>query len=275
VVGVVIVGISITLYAVGAVYLYQLSKFTESKEYDIKKYQNFLDKTFSYMKTNFTFWAISLSLIIAQLIYGILLMIVTLQAIDNMNVQDMFGIYYVSILGFFIVSAIIGSLFISLYRKLMKKYSELSGNDDIQSVSMKAKTFLGKTGQNKRNIFLSRWFYPVLNVVIILFLIADISVTTRSYTAALEGAVNVVLIMNSFFIVLYLVITVTYVLNVIKQHLLLPIFNIGSSIVFFSIWWIVADIQGTNSINAPFFFFSGILFIILLVIDYSVNRKMK
>jgi hypothetical protein len=273
--GIIIVGTSITLYAVGAVYLYQYSKFTANEEYDIQKYQTFLNKTFSYMKTNFIFWSLSLSLIISQLIYSIVLVIATISTINNMSIEDFFGVYFFSILGFFIVLAIIGSMFISLYRKLMKKYTDLTGDDDVQSVGMKARIFLGKRSERKTNWFLNKWFYSAINIIVIIFLILDIIGTSSFYNDDYNNLVNLVLVLNSSFIVFYGVVTALYLLGKIKRRLLVPFFNVLSSVTMFLIWIVVNDIARTGSFAGPFFFIAGIVFIILLIIDYSMNRTLK
>ncbi len=273
VVGIVIVGISITLYAVGAVYLYQLSKFSEREEYDIDKYQLFLNKTFSYMKTNFTFWALSLSLMITSIIYSMLITITIADTLSSIDIDDLYAIYLFSAGVFVIILAIIGSIFILIYRKLMRKYRELSGQDDVESIGMKAKNFLSNKSYERKRIFNSKYFYPVLNGLAIIFLIYDLTHTLRTYVFYQRNIVRFIVILEGILIVLYLTVTILNLFKIIKYRKILPIFNIFVSIAVLLICYIADNIQVTESIIAPFYLIWGILFVIILFIDYIRDWK--
>lgn len=283
-VGLIIVGISISLYSVGALYLYQKSKFYETVEFNVRKYRLFLDKTFSYMKTNFTFWAITLTLVITQLIYQFLLWIVAVTTVANYTAgeipditttDDIWYVYVFVVLGFIITFSIIGSFFIVLYRRLMKKYKELSGNSDIQSVGEKAKTFLGNKQTSKSNIFKSKWLYPSLNVIILILLLVDIDTTASYVTQDLVGTVNMVNTISITLVTLYLALNITYFLQVLKNHFILPIFNVVVSIGIITMWFTVEEVSLTRSFQGGIYFVTGIVFLLLLLFDFLVNRKRK
>ncbi|AIO18831.1 hypothetical protein KQ51_00952 [Candidatus Izimaplasma bacterium HR1] len=273
--GAIVVGISITLYAVGAVYLYQYSKFIQREEYDIQKYTSFIDKVFSYMKTNFVFWAISLSLIFTRMIYGIVVLFATVMTMDTLGIEDFYGIITFSVIGFLIVFAIIGSLFIGLYRRLIKKYTDLSGNNDVKSIGLKAKEFITHNYTQKKNIFLRKWFYPVLHLIISLILLIDINVVSDSSEYEWYVLSRFFIIENLIIICLYLLLTILIVLGKIKYHLLIPIINILISVIVFIVWIALESTRSISSVNGPIFFFVGIVFILLFIIDFNLNRKIK
>ncbi len=273
--GAIVVGISITLYAVGAVYLYQYSQFIQREEYDIQKYTSFIDKVFSYMKTNFVFWAISLSLIFTRMIYGIVLIFATAMTMDSLRIEGFYGILAFSVIGFLIIFAIIGSLFIGLYRRLMTKYSDLSGNINVKSIGLKAKEFITHNYTQKKNIFLRKWFYPVLHLVISVILLIDINVVSDSAVYDWPVLTQFFIIENLIIICLYLLFTILIVLGKIKYHLIIPIANILISVIVFVIWITLESTRSISSVNGPIFFFVGISFILLLIVDFNLNRKIK
>ncbi len=273
--GAIVVGISITLYAVGAVYLYQYSKFIRREEYDIQKYTSFIDKVFSYMKTNFVFWAISLSLIFTRMIYGIIVLFATAMTMDSLRIEDFYGILVFSVIGFLIVFAIISSLFIGLYRRLMKKYTDLSGNNDVKSIGLKAKEFITHNYTQKKNIFLRKWFYPVLHLIISVILLTDINVVSVSAEYEWYAISQFFIVENLVIICLYLLLTILIVLDKIKYHLIIPIINILISVTVFVIWIALESSRRISSVNGPIFFFAGIAFILLFIVDFNLNRKIK
>ncbi len=274
--GAIITGISITLYSVGAVYLYQYSKFVQVEEYDISKYNTFIDKAFSYMKTNFIFWALSFSLIFSRMIYSFVFLIASLIAFNNLRIEDLYGVYAFSIIGFLIVLSIISSIFIRFYRRLMMKYTDLTGKKDVKSVGSKAKEFISSGFKLKSNFFSSKWFYPSLHLIVIILLILDTNIVSDNSVHNWYHYSNFLITENIVIISLYLILTLLFLLNKIKNHIILPLFNILVSIIVFIIW-IGFGYAGTNisSFNGLIFFCIGIVFILLFIIDFSLNKKIK
>ncbi|MFK5883642.1 MAG: hypothetical protein QM489_04800 [Candidatus Izemoplasma sp.] len=272
--GVIVLGVSITLYSVGTVYLFQFSKFVQSEEYDIEKYNLFIDKTFSYMKTNFIFWSIALSLIFARMIYSLVLLIVLTTTIDTWNIEYFRVLLFLAVVGFFIVFAIIGSLFIVLYRKIMIKYADLTGKNDVKSVWVKAKEFISNEYIPKKNIFLRKWFYPLLNFIIIIILFIDIRFVNIN-RSDWDRFNNFFITENFIIISLYILITILFLKEKIKNHLLLPGFTLVISLVGFIIWIVIISSNSVNSQNGPLLLYIGIIFSILFIFDFVLNRKIK
>lgn len=273
--GIILLGISITLYAVGAVYLYQASKFAKTEEYDISKYQLFLDKCFSYMKTNFTFWALTLSILLTKIIYSIFMYIATISSINSISIADFQSIVIFSVISFIIIFLIICLIFVVLYRKLMQKYTALSGNKDIQSVGKKVKLFLNKGTKDKPNLFQNKWFYTIINIIVMIFVVIDIIVTTNSYNYLYTNIVIFTVVFNFVILFAYAVVTTRHFNHQFKNSFFVPIFNIVMSILVFTVWMSFDDIHYTLCSNGPIFFFFGIISIFLFFIDYLLNRKVK
>lgn len=271
--GVILVGVSMTLYAVGATYLYQYSQFIQTEQYDISKYHRFIDKTFSYMKTNFTFWAISLSLILARLIYHFMLGITAISTMNNLMVEDLFSIFFLTAIGFFIVLAIVGFIFYRLYIRLMEKYKDLTGKDDVQSVALKARTFIGKKTkkvEENHNIFTSKWFYPSIYGIVVIVLLLDILSVMSAYSGSVRPLPSMVIIVNVMLILFNIVISIFFIVRMIKKHLLLPMIQIVVAF-FVTLIWVFSDFRMSGSINGQLYFFVGLIFLVLLIIDYIKN----
>ncbi len=271
--GIIVIGVSMSLYAVGAMYLYQYSKFVQSEEYDITKYHAFIDKSFSYAMTNFTFWAISLSLIFSRIIYGFLISLLVLTVTGDP--EAVLSILLISVIAFLIALTIVGAVFIGLYRKLMKKYTDLTGKEQVITVGQRVKQFMGKSSSEKGNIFLSSWFYPIFHFIIVIFLIADIiHIYDRTYNPNIVYN-ELFLIENFTLIFLYVAITFLHIAGRIKHHMIVPLFTLGISITGFIFWLIMANSYYISSFNGEVFFFVGIIFLFLTILDFAINRKIK
>lgn len=269
-VGLIIVGISITCYAVGAAYLYQFSKFSESEEYDVKKYQIFLDKIFAYMKTNFIFWSLSLSFIISDLIYKAVLMISVTSLFKTFYIDKVFFIYLYSIVISLIALVIIVTCFYNLYKNLMKKYSILSGNDDVKSVGMIANEFIGKSVDNDHNSTIKKIFYIILNGIA--FIILAVNTGFEIYLYSFSHNFNMLLfsIINCVLILFYSLVAVLYLVRKIKTSTVKEIFYVISLIILFLIWH--AGILFINHYTL-YFIFVAIVYIVRIIINLVKTRK--
>jgi hypothetical protein len=162
--GTIITVISILLFSSSAYYLYSYSQYVRKEEMNIEKHHLLLTKIFRYLKTNFVFWALSLSMIMAALVMRILS---TLLLID-FSINDIRS-YFLLYLIFFIIALIAFMLiFRNIYQRLMSHYYLLTGTTYLKGKIRESYEFLFGKAEEKGNIFLHRNFLPITALIIIL-----------------------------------------------------------------------------------------------------------
>ena len=190
--GAIMVAISISLYAASCYYLYHYSQYVKKTEMDISKHNLLLEKIFQYMKTNFVFWGISISLIASNLIQGIVSLFagygfLTITSLFGTNPSDIFaGAYsllYIGIITLVISLVACYIILTRLYKKLMRKYYYLTGNQSFKSHIQIAEEFLNGEEKEKVN------FLPVLKVLT--SRVAILLINMFTFLLAIDCTVNI------------------------------------------------------------------------------------
>jgi hypothetical protein len=177
--GIIITALSIILYAIASNHLYQLANYAKIKEMDIEKHHMLLSKIYKFMKTNFIFWAISLTLIIATIPSKIIMGLSVYYTFGSLDPSDFESIVQTAVISSFVVfilSAVVISLILSnVYRKLQEKYIYLVGEAHQESYLKDATHLIDMKKRSLKEIL----FHPVSVFLVIL------SVLILSSTSAL------------------------------------------------------------------------------------------
>ena len=107
------------------------------------------------------------------------------------------------------------------------------------------------------------------------FILLDMNTTYRWINPEFRGIEYAVIALDGVLLIYYVIVTLLHYHGKIKRRLLLPIMNVILSIVVFITYVSVENIQRTHSFIGGLFFIVGIVSIVLLVIDYSLNRDIK
>lgn len=180
VVGTIITVISIVLYSASSYYLYSYSQYVRKEDKDIEKHHLLLTKIFKYLKTNFIFWAVNLSFILASL---------TLRLINTMTVLDpkvvLFSglkeiiIVYICL---YIIFLIIFLLFFRhIYKRLINHYYLLTGNKHLKGKIKETCEFLFSEEFKLRNIIFNPKFISII-ILLIIIIQLFIKIKVEKYT---------------------------------------------------------------------------------------------
>ena len=125
---------SIVVFVASAYHSYHNALYEKNVNGDMDYFYLYLDKSFSYLKPAFIFWAITFSVLLGQTIAGMVLFMVgagdPLNAIQNIEgIEGFIGIY---VFGFLIATPIIGVLFYFVYMRIMDHYRYISGKDHLK-----------------------------------------------------------------------------------------------------------------------------------------------
>jgi hypothetical protein len=165
-IGAIITAASISIYAASCYYLYSYSQYIMKNEKDITKHNSLLKKIFQYMKTCFTFWAISLSILFSNLLTSLIVLIK--MALSRESNDGLLGIYIIT----FVISLIACAfLFIWLYRKLSFKHYYLTGETNIPSYLAETRKFLNIKESfhfSFANFFTNKFFIFFINFLTII-----------------------------------------------------------------------------------------------------------
>lgn len=166
-----VIALSIVSYAVGAMYLYQKSQYIKQEEFDLDKHKHYLTKIFSYLKTNFIFWAIGLSLLITKIVHSLLGTLIVLSSSQSvMDMGDLRNLIILSLFIFVILFVVFLLIFKSYYNKLLTKYYFLTGEKSLEGVHNKAQQFMNEDNMSLssseiRKLLNSKYFYVILSIL--------------------------------------------------------------------------------------------------------------
>lgn len=176
--GSIMLAISISLYAASCFYLFNYSQYVKKVEMDVVKHNMLLKKIFQFMKTNFVFWSISISLIASNFIQGLFSLIggygfMTITSFLGSNPQEIIyaaqNLIVVGILTLIILLIVCYSYFKKLYSKLMRKYYYLTGDKSLKSHGQMAKDFLDDDSEVKKKtplgILVNRFTIILINFI--------------------------------------------------------------------------------------------------------------
>lgn len=191
IIGLLVVGASISLYFTSSTYLFKLSQYVKKNEKDISKHNMLLQKIFKYMKTCFVFWAISASIIAVKIVGLVINLLISIRLFTNINLSNPLklarSLIFINLL-VFIISFILCSILLSkLYNKLIEKYYLLTGETSLKShistftdfLNVESKRpikFFKKIGSKLKLFSTSIYFILIINLITIL-----LSLTTYSY----------------------------------------------------------------------------------------------
>jgi len=151
VLGIVVVMLSISLFAASSYYLVRHAKVVLNDEKDLDKMKFHLRKIFSYMKASFTFWSITLSILGAKLLYGFVLSIAFVGGMNNGFTLDDFSVLIViSVIVFIILLVIFLMLSRVLYSRLMNQYYMMTGDEDVDSMVSSGLSFIKEQSPNEK-----------------------------------------------------------------------------------------------------------------------------
>lgn len=125
--------LSIVIYSGSAYYMYHRAQYEKNEKGDIGQFNHYLDRSFSYLKTAFTFWAVIFTILFGQLIARMFLFMEDLSDPFNTftNFEQFVMLYFIS---FSISAAAIGVLFYLLYDRFMGHYYKISGKHELEGV---------------------------------------------------------------------------------------------------------------------------------------------
>lgn len=125
--------ISIVLFGGSAYFMYHRAQYEKNENGDIERFNHYLDKSFSHLKSVFTFWAIIFTIFLGQMIARMFLFMEDLS--DPFNTFTTFEqfvmLYFIS---FSISAAAVGVLFYLLYDSLRGHYVKISGRHPVADV---------------------------------------------------------------------------------------------------------------------------------------------
>lgn len=123
--------LSIMFFSGSAYYMYHRAQYEKNEKGDIDEFNHYLDRSFSYLKTAFTFWAIIFTILFGQLIARMFLFMEDLSDPFNTftNFEQFVMLYFIS---FSISAAAIGVLFYLLHDRFMEHYYKISGKDRFE-----------------------------------------------------------------------------------------------------------------------------------------------
>jgi hypothetical protein len=262
VIGGIVVMLSIVFFSTGAMYLYQESQYVKDKEFDIDKHHAYLKKVFAYMKTCFTFWSISISLLITLLLYGLITSLIVLNASNNFIGYEEFKIIiFISAIIFIFIFIILMLVFRSIYNRLSNKYFKLTGEETIVSIGKKAKAFLDTDNINNTKSPLAK-VYPIY-VLIFSGLIFVVLIVLLFILDEVRGVYPFIIALSFMIVITNIILALAGLLGKVNIKFLVPIVYIMSSVFFGYIF--LLGIIGLLSL------LSGIVLTILLVIDFVGN----
>ncbi|MGM0436539.1 MAG: hypothetical protein ACQEQA_05755, partial [Bacillota bacterium] len=122
--------LSILMFVASAYYTYHKAQYEKNVNGDIDTFHLYLDKSFSYLKTAFIFWAGTFSLLLAIMFANAVLF---MNAANNPfevfdNIGELILLYFLS---FVLATTIIGIFFYMLYERIMAHYRFISGKDHL------------------------------------------------------------------------------------------------------------------------------------------------
>ncbi|MGS0972072.1 MAG: hypothetical protein ACVCEJ_02355 [Candidatus Izemoplasmataceae bacterium] len=170
VLGIVLVMLSISLFAASSYYLVRHAKVVLNDEKDLDKMKFHLQKIFSYMKASFTFWSITLSFLGAKLIYSLVISMAFLGGMNNgFSMDDVVVLLAISFIVFVILLVIFLVLSRVLYSRLMHQYYLMTGDDDVDSMVSSGLSFIKDKSPSEHHevrgffytLLSGRYFIPV------------------------------------------------------------------------------------------------------------------
>lgn len=162
--GTTLVLISMLFFGMAAYYFYSYSQYVRKEELDIPKHHLLLRKIFRDIKTNFVFWAISLSIIFTHIIMK-WIQILTLKQIET--IDDLNGWFRQIFVIFIFLLLIFAILFRIIYKKLMWRYTQLTGEKLMDKTVKNSLHFVFGKAYNA-NLTLSKKTFYSLNMLVIL-----------------------------------------------------------------------------------------------------------
>ena len=159
---------SILIFSASAYYTYYQAQYEKNVTKNIQRFHIYLDKAFSNTKTAFIFWSITLSFVLARLFFEIYFSIhigVWLSDPLSMTQIEIGEVIFFSILFYVLSLALIATLFILAYQKLIAYYQTISGKDHLegQILGNLKKILKGSsdTGERVSKVASSRWYLSV------------------------------------------------------------------------------------------------------------------
>ncbi len=123
--------LSISMFVASAYYTYHKAQYEKNVNGDIDTFYLYLDKSFSYLKTAFVFWALTFSLLLAGMFANVIMFMNAasnpFEAFDNIG--ELVLVYFFS---FVLAAIIIGIFFYMLYERIMAHYRFISGKEDLE-----------------------------------------------------------------------------------------------------------------------------------------------
>ena len=300
--GTILTAISIALYGSGAYYLYANAQYVKKENKDIEKHNILLSKIIKYLKTNFIFWAINISLIIANILSSLLTIVLLPSGI---LVHDPQSLLILVIIFFIIILIIAFIILFGIYSRILGKYKYMTGNVDPKSYLNDSYKFI-KGRDTEKYIYSRKYlkltggkFVPVISLVMILLCIIPL---TYRYTrhSNYDGLVNIIQqILDSFqfniwpigalLLIEIVGISVIAIISLIKKRnkskrliILLYVFFIPTLIIFTNQLDAVISYPNSSfyyldySSSALIFIFMvfiGIMLIIRLIVKLRLKKK--
>ena len=124
--------ISIMLFSGSGYYIYHQAQYEKNVNGDIDRFDHYLDRSFSFLRTAFIFWAITFTILFGQLIADMFLFMEGLSDPFNTftNFEQFVMLYFIS---FTISAAATGVLFYLLYDRFHLHYRRISGKDAFEN----------------------------------------------------------------------------------------------------------------------------------------------
>ncbi|HHU56311.1 MAG TPA: hypothetical protein GXZ48_06470 [Acholeplasmataceae bacterium] len=168
-----LVGSLITVISIGAFsgasyYLYSNSQYYKQNYMDIETHHLLLSKIYKWMKTCFTFWTISISILISSIIVNILSDLALIDIINEPSLGNIEELIILLIVIFIIVFIVVALIFIKLYQILMNKYYYLTGKKSPKSMLSDSLTFLNGEKLSIKRIVNSKLFLSIFGLIIMI-----------------------------------------------------------------------------------------------------------
>ena len=291
IVGTITTAISIILYSASSHYLYSYSQYVRKEYKDIEKHNLLLTKIFKYLKTNFIFWAISLSFILSSLTVSILKSYVLFDPKFTLfsDIKDIIILYVTLFILFLFIFLL---LFRHIYKRLMEHYYLLTGTNYLKGKIKESYEFLfGKVPKFKfRDIFLNDKIVSLIVLLIILIQLF-LKITVKKYTIVSNYSTLYFIYLfwnlgTKYFIsslapLLFIIINITIILLILfnklknKMWLLFISFYLwfGSTHLLYTLFE-KYDIEVTIVVLI-YTYIMTILFTIFLIVRYFIKRRIE
>ncbi len=179
--------VSIVIFVASAYYIYHKAQYEKNVNGDIDTFHLYLDKSFSYLKTVFIFWALTFTILLGLLFAGIFTFMSGVNnAMEAFSSPGQLVLAY--LLSFLVAAALIGGLFYLIYTKIMEHYRYISGKSHLEGSFQKG---LGMLRLQRNTVDLSKaiklfvpWF---MLLIVVISLMAPMMIRIGSIRLVAEG----------------------------------------------------------------------------------------